>query len=734
MPGLGKGLGPMFRPSSVLNLPPRTDLITGRWGDSVLGMEIIESSGSYYFKAKTGSNLLITGYDMGSTAIPGWKYKSAATVDIFGETSVPVVSMFENYNYGNQFFCKHKARLLHADGYELFDGIVMEIVEYSTPLTGDDLIKANTYFGVPEKPTSNIREVGSGKTYATIQAAITAATAGDKVLIYSGAYNETSGGLPGVLYFTKSLNFEGLGKVKITSSSVTRNVYATNVNSTWKRVIFDSTDTSATGLEAGTLVTSVEKCYFINFKTDAISANTSTSDVRLKDCIFKAKLTATYATQRITVAATLIEGCYFANATISQSQKDVVIKNNLIYSCDKVSAFNASNVGVVAFGNKLNYSQYGMRSNGLATYTSGKTIDIHDNTFNHGDLSGVGGNGIQFAGNLVASIKNNIINANSATYTTAYIYLISVSSTNANSVNIENNIIYSKSTTPVTHITARGVGMVVKNNYSHCNSYDNTQFELGSEAATTGLNDNAIIEGNRLIGYKVEHPDVGAKSIHALFCGNGINMQIRYNKISDTMLGLAVKTGSSEAYTSGGVYGNVFENIIKSVVAQRITGLKIYGNTFAWNDVAHSSDFVTCIQVAKQSDLLITSNIIAKNNIFSVNSNYGSLFSFDQTGIDNGCIAENSQLFGALYLMTSGATNYSDLATANAAGKLNNCVVGDPSLNASLVPATPFTGADLGADYNTGLDTATTWGSTTTVPAIVTKVQPATWQKGAYIQ
>jgi pectin methylesterase-like acyl-CoA thioesterase len=34
-------------------------------------------------------------------------------------------------------------------------------------------------------------EVGSGKSYTTIQSAITAATSGDTILVYDGIYNET---------------------------------------------------------------------------------------------------------------------------------------------------------------------------------------------------------------------------------------------------------------------------------------------------------------------------------------------------------------------------------------------------------------------------------------------------------------------------------------------------------------------------------------------------------------
>jgi hypothetical protein len=127
-------------------------------------------------------------------------------------------------------------------------------------------------------------------------------------------------------------------------------------------------------------------------------------------------------------------------------------------------------------------------------------------------------------------------------------------------------------------------------------------------------------------------------------------------------------------------------------------------------------------------------DVICKNNIFDINRPVGTLIFFDEHAADNGCVVENSVVYGAEFKLTDNATTYATLALAQAAGWMADSVDTDPLL-ANMIPATPITGAeDLGDDYDDGLDVASTFGSATTLPSIVTKQQPATWQMGAYIQ
>jgi hypothetical protein len=56
---------------------------------------------------------------------------------------------------------------------------------------------------------------------------------------------------------------------------------------------------------------------------------------------------------------------------------------------------------------------------------------------------------------------------------------------------------------------------------------------------------------------------------------------------------------------------------------------------------------------------------------------------------------------------------------------------GDFSLKAGSVAI--GAGVDLGGSYNTGIDSSTTWGGSTSIPVVVTKTQSGSWDVGAYI-
>lgn len=88
-------------------------------------------------------------------------------------------------------------------------------------------------------------------------------------------------------------------------------------------------------------------------------------------------------------------------------------------------------------------------------------------------------------------------------------------------------------------------------------------------------------------------------------------------------------------------------------------------------------------------------------------------------------------------MIQGGDTAYSNLATAQAASLLLECLNSNPNIISisDLWPTIPIEiGEDLGTDYDDGLDIMTNWGSSTTVPSVVTKQQSGTWQIGAYIQ
>ena len=58
---------------------------------------------------------------------------------------------------------------------------------------------------------ASIRTVGSGQTYATIQEAVNAASAGDTINVYAGIYSTNPTNTQGVAYVDKSLTIQGVG-------------------------------------------------------------------------------------------------------------------------------------------------------------------------------------------------------------------------------------------------------------------------------------------------------------------------------------------------------------------------------------------------------------------------------------------------------------------------------------------------------------------------------------------
>jgi len=250
---------------------------------------VIDVTGTKYFKGKKGvADLLITGYDFDTDWTKGFPYKTAATVSApagnatliasdlnnFFYTGgipnqIPVVSFFENVDYAGKIFCLHNAQQVvsvpietHITGVfedydmEVVQPSVQKIVLYNTVKTGADLTTVNNYFSVPTKQASNIREVGSGKTYATISAAITAATAGDRIYIYSGKYVEN------VTCSKANITFYGLGNVVLqptVSQSYTIQLYANGITLEGLNII---PNTTTEGLTCNGLNLTINKCYF----------------------------------------------------------------------------------------------------------------------------------------------------------------------------------------------------------------------------------------------------------------------------------------------------------------------------------------------------------------------------------------------------------------------------------------------------------------------------------------
>jgi len=206
---------------TLLNYPPAYELAT-LWLDG----SIVDVEGAKYFvDKKAGNNVLITGYDFPTGWVSGFPYKSAATIDVFGQTGVPVVSLFQNFDYANQYFTRHVAQVVDGNLVETSEPYVCEIVAYSEALTGTDLTSANTYYGVPvedvnAKWVSKAGNDGTGNgskatpwlTLSKAEATITA-DIDQKIYVKSGVYNETNW-----LASAKNAHYIGIGLTALTST------------------------------------------------------------------------------------------------------------------------------------------------------------------------------------------------------------------------------------------------------------------------------------------------------------------------------------------------------------------------------------------------------------------------------------------------------------------------------------------------------------------------------------
>jgi len=703
-------------------------------------LTVIEVSGSYYFKASKGENLLITGYDFPVGWTKGFPYKSAATIDVFGQTAVPVVSLFQNFDYENQYFCKHVAQVVDENGIETKQAYVSDIVAYSESLTGDDLVEANEYYSVPIAVTTAVRYVSKAGSDAaagtkadpwlTIQYAQNSSTNGDTIYVLSGEYAETYNGSIN-LRLIRSVTYNCIGKVVIKKAGTGGSVlYNESGSRTFNRAIID----------AGGNTNSVGDTYSLGSARTTIYNN----------CIFKGGTASWLRTQLIETvnlnnciaiganAQTVTVGINSANNCLFVNHIDYYRKNNTMLNCNFTNykmvfdTANTVNIKGCFVSNNLTFLTFNPNGASTASLTfnifnlTGGTdvslIDIQENGVNYVD----------------AVLQNNRFYCNSDISGT----INSLSRINTPKLIAENNHYSMLSASEVSCLISGSSIAIdelikVKNNYFKSNAKNTLIVTIGGEGGSV-YNKGAEFSGNRVIGFLYDTPSASGTQ-HATLFNSGGNQIIKHNYISHSTLGIVIKCGNGLAYTSGGCFNNLVEECYNAIWCRGVGGINIFNNTMRHSGYAYGSPFSRFIFADEnpvQAGTQQSENVIIKNCIMSTPVNTGNVFlvGFDEYAGLNGCIVEDCQLDGGQFLLSDGTTAYSDLAIAQAAGKLLNCVVADPLLSAALIPLTPITGADLGEDYEDGLDVTTNWGGATTLPVIVTKQQGATWQKGAFIQ
>lgn len=721
---------------SLLNQIPAKSLAT-LWLDGT----IIDVAGNKYFVDRiAGNNVLITGYDFPTGWTKGFPYKSAATIDIFGQIGVPVVSLFQNFDYGNQFFTRHVAQVVDGNGVETSEPYVCDIVAYSGALTGDNLSKANTYFGVPAEQTSSVYWIdgvngndttgnGSKSTpWKSITKLMASGTTGTKVYVKSatitGKYWESA----------KTFTLQAIGLVTLKSDATTYLIFCTTPNYTWNNFVFDGNGD----------IDNIVQCYQTNgntynnclFKNEGKALVTDNNGVvqTFNGCVFSSRLANT--TTPLVMQGSNYNTCYFLNSFTTTSGANNVAFTNCRFTQ------NRTNKGVISAGTVPVTIIKGCK---IYTAYSGigfiKKLDIQHTTIDTTTTSTTIISSSQNTAELVSKYNKFINNDLTPSVTTPFF----INLKNPKGFDIQNN--YFKSITkneyyPIYIVcTSATVTGTKKINYNRIESgsFTGTLIRLNGETAYNNHYDGCEIIGNRIRGHRYYYPSDATSGIHGMILNGGTNMIIKYNYVSHCHVGIVIKNGESgEAYTANGAQYNLIEDCIIGMYVRGVKGLNIFNNTFYHSAISYGVNYKNCIKVDTNNVLtpnVDSENVICKNNIYAVfnNSSDEANVSFDAHAAANGCIEANGDMYGGAYAMKNGANTYATVALAKAAGLMTDTLATNPNLT-NMIPVSAINnGDDLGTDYDDGIDIDSVWQSDTVIADIQTVQQGETWQCGAYV-
>lgn len=678
--GFGFGFSPL---GALLNQIPAANLAT-MWLDG----SIVDVSGSKYFVNKKGDNVLITGYDFPSGWVKGFPYKSAATIDVFGQTGVPVVSLFQNFDYANQFFTKHVAQVVDVNGVETSEAYVSEIVAYSAPLTGDDLTDAVTYYEVPtESATAKwVSPAGNDTTgdgskatpYAT-NTKIESLTAAIPGYTKSGTYVEN--GSLACLYLTKARDWKALGKVEIKQTSYTTAVYLTN----------------------------------------AVA-------VLLEGYIFNAEGVANSYRGFSSATLKVLKRCLLKNAATNEADLRAtcdILDSIFISSCaNSIRLFGATNINSNLFK------------------STNSTAVITDSSPAAGDIN--------IINNRIRSVKAILLTANVANKVTVKGNDIIVTSAGA-AISIQNkseaNIVSNKITvnaegciSVLRALAGTSITLIQYNLISNI-SASGKNISVGGE--TTSAYDDTItssIIGNKSLCVGYFTPATTGHTIHGIFCGFQKDSVIKYNFSAGSAIGL-LKKHSTVSDTTGFIGYNVSVNDLNSIYSKGQSGTKIINNTI----INTLNVDMNGIRLSENTGGDHASNCIVKNNILiytgtgkftaqRVSAGTGNEIDYNIYYCPDGTLVFDANGVDKTFAEWQ-ALGYDTHSIVLTEAQFDALFVNFAGGNYALASASAAIGAGVALDaaYDDGLDASTAWGDDITLPVIVTKQQAAAWDCGAYV-
>ena len=735
--GIGIGIG-MGGQGALLNqIPFKSDALV--WLDGTI-------SGTNFVDKISGKLFPITGKDFDASWTRGFPYKSSATISApsgdavliaadlnsywyTAETpnQIPVVSLFQDVDYEHKVFCRHLPQMVDANGVEIFQPRVADIVIYNTVKSGADLVNCQVQFNVPieDLTTYWVSKIGldtnagtKALPWKTIQKVDTSGTAGKTAYIKTGIYLENDGNSR--LRYNKNMTYIAIGSVEVNADSVDRLTYFSAGNINVNGIVFNARGINGSPTTEGTtfLKSAIyNKCIFKNGRVNWWSGD-PTATVTLNNCIAYGNASGISNTYISSIKSS------YLNTTISNCRTLSSLSNNKTIN----TSFSVlDNSALTLIGNYISNSGsfIGGSFSLNAIYNKiFKTAGSTSNLIAVGDLT-----------NQYASILNNNTFKSLSGASGAFALI------NTTDLTALNNVMDASLGDVLCLTTATNIDI------SNKTKINNNWFKSNSAAGIVSINGErniTTLKGvefarNTIIGHRKDNPNA-TSGAHGVFITTGGNANIHHNLISYGHLGMIVKCGDGLPFTSGGVYANMFKDNYNDIYCRGVGAINISNNTISRSSYVYGDGNGVCISCDENSaaaGIQNSENCLIKNNIFDIKKLNTTLVMFDQWAVDHGCVAQNNVFNGGSILLMAGAANYASLATAQAAGKLLGCVVSDPLLDANLIPATPLLiGENLGVNYEDGLDITTNWGNDTTLPVIVTKKQPTTgnWQAGTYIK
>lgn len=713
-------------------IPNQTDALF--WLDGTIsGDEFVDKSGN-------GRNFTITSKDFPDNWSKGFPYKSAATIsapvgdatliaadvnnflyDSAGDpNAIPVVSFFQDIEYANKLFCRHKAQVLNVVGVETYEPRVLDIVLYDTVKAGDDLTTCQTYYGVPTEQTSTVKWISKGGNdttgngtkalpWLTLTKAEASATAGDTVYVKSGTYDEVDFWQP-----RADRTWIATGGVTVTSSgasyvlinSLTNDVHINGF------ILDGESATAYSAFISGD--TTLDKCLFKNATTDTVY--TTGNVVAINNSIIMGgggdlRKTTNFNTCLLNIDKTIDIKTNSENYTLTNCNTNINGTTSIVGI-----KYNNNNQLTILGGN-LNFISCQRGIYNTTARTGSKLSIKYCNIVN--TLSSVHGISLLGDVNDVEILYNTVTNNYTKTI---------LSGTDQTLIDVSNNFILSDFSSSITIKTSTvATDLTISNNYIKANYATGYAMSIGSE--TTGAGDDAMgsitIEKNTILGQRY-YTSAATPSTHGIFIGfQGVTASIKYNYVNGVGLGIVLK-GSNTDMADSIIQSNVITNSTSyGVYPKGIDNAKFIGNTL----IENNREFHITENVGSDP----CNGLLIKNNILENSSGY--LYSFDVASyaetntIDYNVIHETDKLAydgSADVLLAAWNTKGYDANSLNADPELTNLIpdAGSPAIGA---------GETLDAAYDDGLDSSTDWGDENTVPSIVTKQQTGDWDIGAYV-